>query len=68
MAPRPVRVLADEGLYYHSHEGRENPEEGQLVAISAQGCKYTADVGTLQRIGNLDAKKSEAQVYKLSEA
>ena len=62
-----VRPFADERLDYHAHERRQNPEKTQLVRIGAKGGEDTADIGALQRVGNLNPEKAEAQVEHLGE-
>ncbi len=65
--PGAVGPFADERLDYHAHEGREYPEERQLVRIGAKRSEYTADVGALQRVCNLHSEETETQVEHLSE-
>ena len=65
--PGAVRPFADERLDYHAHERRQNPEKTQLVRIGAKGGEDTADIGALQRVGNLNPEKAEAQVEHLGE-
>ena len=55
------------GLHDHSHEGREDPEEAELVRIRTQRRENAADVGALERVGDLNSEETEAQVPHLPE-
>ena len=52
-------------LHYHAHERRQYPEITQIVRVGTKRGKNATDVGALQRIGNLHAKKSETEVPQL---
>ena len=67
LAPGAVGILADEGLDDHAHQRGEDPEEGKLVGIRAEGGEDAADVRALQGISDLDPEEAEAQVHHLPE-
>ncbi len=60
--PRLVAAVTHQRLYNHAHQRRQNPEVTQVVRVGAQCGKDAADVGTLQGVGNLHAKKTCADV------
>ena len=60
--PSFVAKVAHQRLHEHTHERWKNPKETQIVRVCSKGGKYTADVGTLQRVGNLHTKETETDV------
>ena len=65
--PCPIGILSDKRLDDHSHQRRKDPEERELVGISAECRENAADVGTLQSVSYLHAEEPETQVPHLPE-
>ena len=66
--PGTVAKCTDDGLYDDSCQRRQNPEVTQVVRVCSKGGEDTADVGTLQGVGNLYAKESETDVPQFPKA
>ncbi len=64
-APGLVAEAADQRLYDHAHERGQDPEETQIVRIGPERGEDTADIRTLEGVGDLNTEKSEAQIPHL---
>jgi hypothetical protein len=57
--------VAYDRLYHQPCERRCQPEAGYGILSGAEGLKYTAHVGALQRKSYLDAQKSKTHIEYL---
>ena len=60
--PGTIGKKADTRLHDHTHEGRQDPEEGKLMRVGTEGCENTGYVRALKRVRDLYAKEAETQV------